>query len=158
MSFTGESGEINAVFRPAADLPASIGKRAAMRYVATGAVTRGEFGLFLREMQPGAGGPKAHFHRTFSESFYVVEGTVRIYDGQRWVDATAGDFVYVPPGGIHAFSADSDEPSAMLILFAPGAQRERYFEELVAIERSGRRLSRREWNELYARHDQYMVG
>jgi hypothetical protein len=45
----------------------------------------------------------------------------------------------------------------MLILFAPGAPRERYFEELAEIGASGRRLSDEEWTELYARHDQYMV-
>ena len=45
----------------------------------------------------------------------------------------------------------------MLILFAPGAPRERYFEELAEIARSGRQLDRGEWTELYARHDQFMV-
>jgi mannose-6-phosphate isomerase-like protein (cupin superfamily) len=158
MTYVGEAGEINAVYRPLTEVPATVGRRGAMRYVAPGSVTQGEFGLFLREMQPRAGGPGAHFHRTFSESFYVLEGTVRIYDGERWVDAKAGDFVYVPAGGIHAFRAESDAPSSMLILFAPGAARERYFEELAEIERSRRNLSDEEWTELYARHDQYMVG
>ena len=45
----------------------------------------------------------------------------------------------------------------MLILFAPGAPRERYFEELAEIAASGRELSQEEWTDLYARHDQYMV-
>ena len=45
----------------------------------------------------------------------------------------------------------------MLLLFAPGAPRERYFEELAEIAWSGRQLSGGEWTELYARHDQYMV-
>lgn len=45
----------------------------------------------------------------------------------------------------------------MLILFAPGAPRERYFEELAEIARSGRALTPDEWTELYARHDQTMV-
>jgi hypothetical protein len=63
----------------------------------------------------------------------------------------------VPKGGIHAFSADSDQPSSMLILFAPGAARERYFIELEQIRASGRKLTKREWTELYARHDQTMV-
>jgi mannose-6-phosphate isomerase-like protein (cupin superfamily) len=101
--------------------------------------------------------PHPHFHRTFSESFYVLSGTVRLYDGNAWLEATAGDFLYVPKGGIHAFSAETDEPSSMLILFAPGGARERYFIELDEIRRSGRKLSARQWTELWARHDQYMV-
>jgi hypothetical protein len=42
----------------------------------------------------------------------------------------------------------------MLILFAPGIARERYFEELADIRRTGRTLTDAEWAELFARHDQ----
>jgi quercetin dioxygenase-like cupin family protein len=76
------------------------------------------------------GGADPHFHRTISESFYILAGTVRIYDGREWVDASTGDFVHVPPGGIHAFSNQSGAPASMLIHFAPGAPREPYFEGL----------------------------
>jgi hypothetical protein len=43
----------------------------------------------------------------------------------------------------------------MLILFVPGPPRERYFEELAEVIRSGRKLTEDEWLELWARHDQY---
>ena len=43
-----------------------------------------------------AGGANPHYHRTISESFFVLSGTVRLYDGARWFDAVAGDFAYVP--------------------------------------------------------------
>ena len=39
---------------------------------------------------PSRSGPDPHFHRTFSESFYVLAGTVRIYDGSRWIDTRPG--------------------------------------------------------------------
>jgi mannose-6-phosphate isomerase-like protein (cupin superfamily) len=108
-------------------------------------------------MAPNAGGPSPHFHTMFSESFYVLDGTVRLGDGQRWWDATAGDYLHVPEHGVHAFSNASDEPASMLILFAPGARRERYFEELAELVAAGRELSEEEWTSLYARHDQFMV-
>jgi quercetin dioxygenase-like cupin family protein len=108
-------------------------------------------------MAPGAPGAQAHFHRTFSESFYVLAGTVRLHDGNEWFAAAAGDFLYVPEGGLHAFRNDSDEPASMLILFAPGFAREEYFQELAGIRASGRTLSPEEWTDLYARHDQYMA-
>ena len=76
---------------------------------------------------------RSRIHRTYSESFYILSGTLRVYDGTDWVDARTGDFLYVPKGGIHAFSADSDDTSSMPILFAPGAARERYFIELEEI-------------------------
>ena len=61
----------------------------------------------------------------------------------------------MPEGGIHAFHTTSGDPASMLILFAPGPPRERYFEELAEIGHSGRQLSDDEWVELWARHDQY---
>ena len=45
----------------------------------------------------------------------------------------------------------------MLILFAPGAPRELYFQELAEIGASGREPSQEEWAEVYARYDQTMV-
>jgi quercetin dioxygenase-like cupin family protein len=157
MSYERSDGEISATYRPLAKLPDIAGPTAATTFVAPGSLTRRQFGLFRRDMQPHAGGPDAHIHRTFSESFYVLEGRVRFYDGRDWVEAKAGDFLYVPKGGIHAFSADSDAPSSMLCLFAPGKARERFFREMEQIRISGRELTDRQWTELYARHDQYMV-
>ncbi|MFF4621559.1 cupin domain-containing protein [Nonomuraea jabiensis] len=104
--------------------------------------------------EPSGGGP--HFHRTFSESFFVLNGTVSLYDGESWAGGSPGDFLHVPPGGIHAFR-NSDGPATMLVLFAPGAPREAYFEELAEIVAGGRQLSEEEWTDLYGRHDQYMV-
>ncbi len=81
-------------------------------------------------MGPAPSGPGPHFHRSIAESFYVLTGTIKIYEGERWIDANPGDFVHVPPGGIHGFRNESGEPASMLLLFAPGAPREGYFEGL----------------------------
>jgi hypothetical protein len=81
-------------------------------------------------------------------------GTVR----HHWADGTAGDFHYVPEGGIHAFrNADPDTPASMLILFAPATPRERNVDGLAEIIASGRQLSEQEWTKFYAENDQYMV-
>lgn len=157
MTFTKDVGEVSAAYRPVdtvADLAMSSGTVA--RFVAPGSVTRGQFGLFEWNMPAGRGSSGAHFHKTFSESFYVLSGTVGLYDGARWVSATAGDFLYVPEGGVHAFrNDDADTPASMLILFTPGAPRERYFQELADNAAAGRELTEDEWTELFARHDQY---
>jgi mannose-6-phosphate isomerase-like protein (cupin superfamily) len=151
MSYVGDIGELSTVVPPLVQPTSSV------QFIAPGSLTRGEFGLFRYEMRPRGGGPAAHFHRTFSESFYIIGGTVRLLDGAHWVEATAGDFLYVPQGGVHAFRNDTDADASMLMLFSPGAPRERYFQELAEIARSGRKLSQDEWTELYARHDQTMV-
>jgi mannose-6-phosphate isomerase-like protein (cupin superfamily) len=156
--FDGPTGETSAIFRAAAaerELTYPSGGGAA--YLASAALTGGDYGLFRWDMAAGPSGPEPHFHRTMSEAFYVLEGRVLLRDGARTIEAGPGDFLYVPPGGIHGFRNESGAPASMLILFAPGAPRETYFEELAEIRRSGRRLSEQEWTELYARHDQYMV-
>ena len=156
MSYAG-AGEISATFRPETAIERVTSRATEARLVATGSLTAGRYGLFRWDMAPRAGGPKPHFHRTYSESFYILAGSVHVYDGARWAEARPGDFLYVPEGGIHAFENVTDKRASMLILFAPGAPREAYFRELAAIQREGRTLGPDELAELYARHDQTMV-
>jgi mannose-6-phosphate isomerase-like protein (cupin superfamily) len=152
------SGEISAVFRPAdADPELQMRDAGSASYLATGASTNGQFGLYRWNMGPEPSGPATHFHRTISESFFVLDGTVRLFNGDRWVDATAGDFLFVPEGGLHAFRNESGAPASMLLLFVPGAPREEYFETLVEVATSGRQLSDEEWTEFFLRHDTYWV-
>ena len=156
MSYPDDLTDTKARFRTGADVERLTMRSGTIaRFVAPGSVTAGQFGLLEWHMEPRSGGPAAHFHKTFSESFYVMSGAVRLYDGEGWAEARQGDFLYVPQRGVHAFRNDGDEPASMLILFAPGAPREAYFRELAEIGASGRQLSRDEWTELFARHDQY---
>jgi len=159
MTYLRDTGEISAEFHARDDVESLTFKISGthVRFVAPGTATRGQFGLFEWNMQPHTGGADAHFHKTFSESFFVLTGTVEFFNGQRWVQGRPGDFLYVPMGGIHGFRALSDEPSSMLILFAPGPPRERYFLELAEIRETGRVLSDEECTEFLARHDQYAV-
>jgi quercetin dioxygenase-like cupin family protein len=156
MTYVGD-GETSAFVRPSDRIETIALRSSRVGLVAPGAVTDHRYGLFRFDMEPRSGGPDAHFHRTFSEAFFVLAGTVRLYDGREWVDGRPGDYLHVPDGGIHAFRNDSAETASMLILFAPGSPRERYFAELADIAATGRTLDRAEWTELYARHDQFMV-
>ena len=125
------------------------------RFVATGAQTRGDFGLFEVTLPPGGGGPGPHVHRTFSESFHVLEGRLAVLDGDTWATAGPGDLVYVPRSGVHAFhAADEDAGCRFLILFTPGAPREDYFRGMVELRSGGRVPTTEELDELAARYDQ----
>lgn len=157
MSFDHADLIRGATFRPLSEVPPLPLSSASVRFTATGSATHGEFGLFRYDMRAGPGGPQPHVHRTFSESFYVLDGVVDFYDGDRWVSAVAGDFLYVARNGVHAFRNGGDGPASMLILFAPGEPRENYFTELAEIAESGRTLTPEEWTEVWARNDQFMV-
>ena len=101
--YFGDSGEVSARVRRA-DQPAELTTKTGFcSYLATGAGTHGQFGLYRWDMGPEPSGPGPHFHRTMSESFFVLSGTVRIYDGEHWVETHPGDYVFVPEGGIHGF-------------------------------------------------------
>ena len=152
--YDGTEGEASATYRPADHAPEityPIGNTC--HYLATGGATNGLFGLYRWEMGPEASGPGPHFHRTLTESFYVLAGTLRIFDGTQWIDARPGDFVHVPEGGIHGFRNESGEPASMLIHFAPGAPREGYFEGILDLGR----MSEEEKLHFYLRHDNHWV-
>jgi mannose-6-phosphate isomerase-like protein (cupin superfamily) len=128
--YHGEGGEVSAWVRRSTEAPDLVLGNTDVHYLATGAATDGLFGLYRWDMSGDRGGAAPHIHRSFSESFFVLSGTVRIFDGNEWVDAGPGDYAHVPPGGIHGFANESGGPASMLILFSPGAPRERYFEAL----------------------------
>jgi mannose-6-phosphate isomerase-like protein (cupin superfamily) len=128
--YLGEHGETSARVRRVDATPELPLRHGSASYLATGASTNGQFGLYRWDMDGPRSGPDPHFHRSISESFFVLSGTVRLYDGTQWVDAHAGDFMFVPEGGVHGFRNESGEPASMLLLFAPGAPREGYFEGL----------------------------
>jgi mannose-6-phosphate isomerase-like protein (cupin superfamily) len=155
--YGGQDGEISARLRPNDAEPDLVTAIGSVDYLTTGASTGGDFGLYRWTMGPVPSGPAPHFHRSLSESFFVLSGTVRLFDGREWIDARPGDFLYVPEGGIHGFRNESGEPASMLILFAPGAPRERYFEGLAELAGMSRRPSRDEMAEFYREHDTFWV-
>ena len=124
------NGEVSATLRTA-DTPADFEAwGVTYTYLATEQSTGGEFGLYRIDLGPQAGGPGPHFHKAMSESFFVLSGHVRLYDGRDWTVGGQGDYLYIPPGGVHGFGNVSDEPASLLMLFTPGAPLEFYFEGL----------------------------
>jgi quercetin dioxygenase-like cupin family protein len=155
--YSGEGGEASARIRPHDAAPDVVHvSGGSVDYLATGESTGGDFGLYRWNFAPNRSSPDPHFHRTLSESFFVLSGTVILYDGVAWRDAVAGDFMYVPAGGIHGFKNESGAAASMLLLFAPGAAREEYFETLSAIGH-GKQLTDEEMADLFERHDNHWL-
>ncbi len=155
--YTGDSGEVSASIRAGEATPnLTYPSGTRVHYLASGASTDGKFGLYRWDMGTTPGGADPHFHRTISESFFVLSGAVQLYDGDTWRDGRPGDFLFVPEGGIHAFRNESGVPASMLILFAPGAPREAYFEGLAEMA-AGKELTEAERTEFYLRHDNHWL-
>jgi len=94
-----------------------------VHYLATGASTGGQFGIYRWDMAATPSGSEPHFHRTNAESCYVLSGTVRLHYRNRRITGTPGHFLFVPEGGIHAFRHNSGQPAnrptSMLLLGRP---------------------------------------
>src|SRR5919201_2489432 len=80
--YNGTTGETSAIFRSGVHGPELVyPSGGTVHYLATGASTAGEFGLYRWHFAASASGPDPHFHRSISESFFILSGTVRLYDG-----------------------------------------------------------------------------
>jgi mannose-6-phosphate isomerase-like protein (cupin superfamily) len=153
--YAGEPGLVNARLRRSDHEPdLRYASGGTVHYLATGDGTAGEFGLYRWEMAAAPIGPDPHLHRTISESFYVLSGTIRLFDGRTWLDGQPGDFLFVPEGGLHGFKNESGAPASMLILFAPGAPREDYFETLARVS-EGMTMTDDERSAFMIRHDTF---
>ena len=155
--YQGNLGERTAWLRPH-DAPREVDRGAGggAAFLASSAATGGAFGLYRWDMGPTPSGPGPHFHRTMTESFYVLTGSVQLFDGAAWLDAGPGDFLHVPVGGIHGFRNASGAPASMLLLFTPGAPREEYFEVLADAARR-EAMTDDERVEFYLEHDNHWL-
>lgn len=78
---------------------------------------------------PGLGAPPNH-HAGETEAFYVLDGKIEFTIAGETRVAGAGDFVPIPDGAIHAFTALGDAPARVLIVNAPGGMHAAFFTEL----------------------------
>ena len=83
-----------------------------------GAQTEGALTAFENLIAPGDG-PPLHTHVREGEAWYVIEGSLRFKLDGEMRHASAGSFVYVPPGVPHCFQNVGDAPARILVLFSP---------------------------------------
>ena len=125
--YDGEGGEVSAYLRPSDNPPNLVYPNGnTCEYLTSGAQSDGRFGLYRWTFGEEESGPDTHFHRTITEHFYVLRGTVSLHNGSKWMAAYPGDYLYVPAGGLHGFRGG--DYAQMLLSFAPGGPREDYFE------------------------------
>lgn len=89
-------------------------------FKADGDETAGRYAISEWWLEAHTQGPGPHAHDE-DDVFYVIEGTMSVRVGERWVDAERGAFVLVPGGVVHDFENRSDARAGMLNLSIPGA-------------------------------------
>lgn len=93
--------------------------RIASKFLADGAETGGKYSISEWWLEANTKGPGAHSHDE-DDVFYVIEGTMSFFIGDKWVDAARGSFVLVPGGTTHDFENRSDARAGALNFSVPG--------------------------------------
>jgi mannose-6-phosphate isomerase-like protein (cupin superfamily) len=117
------SDEVSAVrspiiLAPGAGRPYAMGRIRAI-FKADGAETADGYSISEWWLEPNTTGPGAHSHPE-DDVFYVIDGTMAVLVGNRWIDAPTGSFVLVPGGVTHDFENRSSAPAGVLNVSYPG--------------------------------------
>lgn len=74
--------------------------------------------------EPGEPGPDAHIHRSHTDAFYVLEGTLDFELGREreMIRLPAGSFVAAPPDLVHSFRNDGSGRARFLNFHAPSGR------------------------------------
>ena len=89
-------------------------------FKADGIETNGAYSISEWWLDPNTTGPGPHSHPE-DDVFYVIEGTMAVLVGDRWIEASSGSFVLVPAGITHDFENRSSARAGVLNVSCPGA-------------------------------------
>ncbi len=90
-------------------------------FMQTAKATNGRITSLQVKLMPGGGTPM-HYHRHFSETFIVMEGTLTITLNDRTVLLGPGEKIVVEKGQLHRFSNRSAGPVRFTTTVLPGSE------------------------------------
>lgn len=99
--------------------------------------TNGSLDMFLMTVQPNARMPIPHYHESWDEAVYGMNGTVLFTVGDEHVALDPGETLFIRRGIIHGFRNESAAPATCLCILTPGALGTEYFREVAALAASG---------------------
>jgi quercetin dioxygenase-like cupin family protein len=108
----------NIVYVPANTGRAYWGPGDLYTFLITGDESGGSYFTMEAQVPPG-GGPPPHIHHHEEEQFYILQGEVMLQAGDQTIRASAGDFIHIPRGTVHAFRNDGQMLVKMLVTYSP---------------------------------------
>ena len=106
---------------------------------ANGRDNEGRFDLFVIDHLGFGTGPPLHFHTSFEDSFFVLDGVLTLQLGDDVIELRPGDFATAPPGVPHSLTnayADQSACRAVNIL-TPGVGFDRYLSQIEELAAKG---------------------
>jgi mannose-6-phosphate isomerase-like protein (cupin superfamily) len=88
-------------------------------FLADGPETDSRYSISEWWLEPNTKGPGPHSHDE-DDVFYVIEGTMSLLLGDRWIDAPRGSFVLAPGGMTHDFENRTAFRAGVLNFSIPG--------------------------------------
>jgi mannose-6-phosphate isomerase-like protein (cupin superfamily) len=116
---------MSTVERAPVHLAPGAGRRYAMGrldavFKADGAETANRYSISEWWLDPHTAGPGPHHHPE-DDVFYVLDGVLTFFVGDRWIEAPKGSFVLAPGGTTHDFENRGDVRAGALNISVPGA-------------------------------------
>lgn len=103
-----------------------------MTYKVTSEDTNGAYVVFEFVAPPHMPGPPPHIHENCDESFYVLEGTMKLRLGDEVVTLGPGGFGMARRGTVHNPENGGDVPLKVVTTLTPGGF-EPYFDEVAEL-------------------------
>jgi len=107
------------LLRPGEGRAYALGGMSAL-FLADEAETDAAYSISEWRLEPKSAGPGKHSHAAHDDVFYVLEGVVTFWVGDRWVEAPAGSFLRAGKGVEHDFRNDGDVAARILNFYIPG--------------------------------------
>ncbi|MGB7664989.1 MAG: cupin domain-containing protein [Nitrososphaeraceae archaeon] len=90
--------------------------------------TRGVYAL-IDMLIPPKGGPGPHSHATFQETFYIMDGEIKLITKEKVFTATKGSYVNIPFNGpVHRFTNEINEKAHILCFITPAGMEKMFIE------------------------------
>jgi quercetin dioxygenase-like cupin family protein len=99
--------------------------------------TSGGADIFRMNVQPDAKVPAPHYHESWDETVYGLNGTLSFRLDGRDVTVGPGDSLFIARGVPHGFRNDSGEAASCLCVLTPGVLGPDYFREIAALLAAG---------------------
>lgn len=99
--------------------------------------TNGELTMFEFLVPSGAKVPLPHYHESFDETIYGLEGIMTFTVDGKTVELEKGQSLFIPKGVVHGFNNLSQQNTKALAVSTPGLIGADYFKDLAVIINAG---------------------
>jgi quercetin dioxygenase-like cupin family protein len=99
--------------------------------------TNGELAMFEFLVPNGVKVPLPHYHESYDETVYGLEGIMTFTVDGKVIDLEAGQTLFIPRGAVHGFNNLNPQTAKALAVVTPGLIGSEFFKETAAIVNAG---------------------